>query len=64
VKRRLEKFGAGFRPKLEKAEAELDRLREQRDEQIRLAYRDGLPMIEIAEVLGVSRQTISRVIRD
>lgn len=64
MKRRLEKFAAGFRPRVQKAEAQLDRLREQRDEQIRLAYRDGLPMIEIAEVLGVSRQTVSRVIRD
>jgi len=62
VKRRLEDFAADYRPQVEQTEAELDRLRAQRDDQIRAAYDDGLPMIEIAEILGVSRQTISHVL--
>jgi DNA-binding NarL/FixJ family response regulator len=56
VKQRLEKFAADYRPQVEQTEAELDRLRAERDWQIVAAYRDGLPMIEIAEILGVSRQ--------
>ena len=62
MKRRLEKFARSYRPRAERVEAELDRLRAERDEQIRAAYRDGLPMIEIAEILGVSRQTVSHVL--
>ena len=62
MKRRLEDFAADYRPQVEQTEAELDRLRAQRDDQIRAAYDDGLPMIEIAEILGVSRQTISHVL--
>jgi DNA-binding NarL/FixJ family response regulator len=64
VKRRLEKFARTYRPKAEKVEAELDELRAERDRQIRQAYRDGLPQIEIAETLGVSRQTVSHVLSD
>jgi DNA-directed RNA polymerase specialized sigma24 family protein len=62
VKRRLEVFARTYRPQVEQVEAELDRLRAERDEQIRAAHRDGLPMIEIAEILGVSRQTVSHVL--
>ena len=62
MKRRLEDFAADYRPQVEQTEAELDRLRAQRDDQIRAASRDGLPMIEIAEILGVSRQTVSHVL--
>ena len=49
MKRRLEDFAADYRPQVEQMEAELDRLRAQRDDQIVAAYRDGLPMVEIAE---------------
>ncbi len=63
MKRRLEDFAADYRPQVEQMEAELDRLRAQRDDQIRAAYRDGLPMVEIAEILGVARQTVSHVLR-
>jgi DNA-directed RNA polymerase specialized sigma24 family protein len=62
VKRGLEKFARTYRPRVEKVEAELDGLRAERDRQIRQAYRDGLPMVEIAEILGVSRQTVSHVL--
>lgn len=50
-----------------KREAELERsaerLRADRDKAIREAYKDGLPMADIARVLGMSHQRISQIVR-
>lgn len=40
-----------------------DRLRVERDEAIRSAYKDGLPMKAIAQVLDMSHQRVSQIIR-
>jgi hypothetical protein len=40
-----------------------ERLRAERDEAIRAAYRDGLPMAAIAQVMDPSHQRVSQVIR-
>lgn len=54
----------GLRERLERAEAELDAVRAERDAAVRIAYRDGLPQAEIARVLGVSSQLVSLILRD
>jgi DNA-directed RNA polymerase specialized sigma subunit len=42
---------------------QLAALRDERDEAIRQAYRDGLPMKAIAQVLGMSHQRVSQIVR-
>lgn len=48
-------------------EAELERaaqgLRDDRDKAIRQAYKDGLPMSGIADVLAISHQRVSQIVR-
>lgn len=39
------------------------KLRADRDKAIRKAYRDGLPMSAIAEVLAISHQRVSQIVR-
>jgi IS30 family transposase len=50
-----------------KREAELeqvgDELRQQRDEAIRAAHQAGLPMAAIAQIMGMSHQRISQIVR-
>jgi DNA-directed RNA polymerase specialized sigma subunit len=38
-------------------------LRRERDEAIRAAYNDGLPMTAIAQVLRMSHQRVSQIVR-
>lgn len=40
-----------------------EELRADRDEAIRAAYKAGLPMAAIAEVLGMSHQRVSQIVR-
>jgi DNA-directed RNA polymerase specialized sigma24 family protein len=40
-----------------------ERLRAERDEAIRQAYKDGLPMADIAKVLNMSHQRVSQIVR-
>jgi len=40
-----------------------DRLRDERDAAVRAAYKDGLPMKAIAEVMGMSHQRVSQIVR-
>jgi DNA-directed RNA polymerase specialized sigma subunit len=58
---------AAFAKEYAKREAELERgaekLRAERDKAIRAAYREGLPMRTIAEVLAISHQRVSQVVR-
>jgi DNA-directed RNA polymerase specialized sigma subunit len=48
-------------------EAELeqtaDQLRAERDKAIRAAYKDGLPMKAIAQVMDMSHQRVSQIVR-
>jgi DNA-binding NarL/FixJ family response regulator len=58
---------ATFAADYARREAELGRiaekLRTDRDKAIRRAYRDGLPMSAIAEVLAISHQRVSQIVR-
>ncbi len=40
-----------------------ERLRAERDRVIRQAYKDGLPMADIARILKMSHQRISQIVR-
>jgi DNA-directed RNA polymerase specialized sigma subunit len=40
-----------------------EELRAERDNAIRLAYRDGLPMADIAALLEMSHQRVSQIVR-
>lgn len=40
-----------------------DQHREERDEAIRAAYRDGLPMTAIAKIMELSYQRVSQIVR-
>jgi transposase-like protein len=40
-----------------------DDLRHERDKAIRTAYREGLPMKAIAQVMGMSHQCVSQIVR-
>lgn len=40
-----------------------EELRHERDEAIRAAYDDGLPMKAIAQVMGMSHQRVSQIVR-
>jgi transposase-like protein len=38
-------------------------LRQERDEAIRTAYSEGLPMTAIARIMGMSHQRVSQIVR-
>jgi DNA-directed RNA polymerase specialized sigma subunit len=40
-----------------------DTLRQERDETIRAAYNDGLPMKAIAQIMDMSHQRVSQIVR-
>lgn len=56
-----------FAEDYERRQAELEQtaeqLREERDQAIRAAYKDGLPMEAIAKVVGLSFQRVSQIVR-
>jgi DNA-directed RNA polymerase specialized sigma subunit len=58
---------AKFATEYARREVELERaaevLRADRDKAIRQAYRDGLPMSGIADVLSISHQRVSQIVR-
>lgn len=63
ARRRLERFARDHERRERKHEEAGERLRAQRDEAIRRAYREGLPLVDIAAVLGLSHQHVSRITR-
>jgi DNA-directed RNA polymerase specialized sigma subunit len=40
-----------------------ERLRAERDKAVKAAYRDGMPMKAIAQVMGMSHQRVSQIVR-
>jgi DNA-directed RNA polymerase specialized sigma subunit len=40
-----------------------EELRQERDDAIRAAYGDGLPMTTIARIMGISHQRVSQIVR-
>jgi hypothetical protein len=64
VQRQLEKFATTMRARERVLEKERSQLRRERDAAIRAAYTDGLPLEDIARILGVSHQWCSRIVRE
>jgi DNA-directed RNA polymerase specialized sigma subunit len=58
---------AAFADEYARRESELEKaaetLRADRDQAIREAYKDGLPMADIAKVLNMSHQRVSQIVR-
>jgi DNA-directed RNA polymerase specialized sigma subunit len=58
---------AAFEKTYKRQERELERqsekLREERDKAIRAAYRDDVPMKDIAKVMKLSHQRVSQIVR-
>jgi 50S ribosomal subunit-associated GTPase HflX len=59
----LERFAGRYRPKAEKLERQLDELRAQRDEAIRAAAAARVPLVDIAAIVGLTHQRVSKIIR-
>ncbi len=59
---------AAFAKDYAKRESTLDKtgeeLRQERDETIRIAYAEGLPMTVIARIMGMSHQRVSQIVRN
>lgn len=56
-------FAKDFARRERELEAVAERLRAERDEAIRVAYREELTMAEIAKALKMSHQRISQIVR-
>jgi DNA-directed RNA polymerase specialized sigma subunit len=63
VQRRLEDFARDYARREEELKRAREELRRERDEAIRQAYRDGLPLQDVAAVVGLSHQYVSRIVR-
>lgn len=59
----LEEFAASYSERERELERQADQLRSERDEAIRIAYRDGLPMHDIANALNLTHQRVSQIVR-
>jgi hypothetical protein len=59
----LEGFAVDYRRRLGKLESQLDQLRAERDALIRRVHKAGVPIVEIADVLGLSHQRVSKIVR-
>jgi hypothetical protein len=63
VQRRLEAFARDYARRDDDLRRQRDELRAERDEAIRAAHRDGLPLADIAAIVGLSHQYVSRIVR-
>ncbi|HET7060196.1 MAG TPA: hypothetical protein VFH99_02675 [Candidatus Saccharimonadales bacterium] len=63
AKTRLKAFAKDYARRQGELEKAAERLREERDEAVRAAYKDGLPMKAIAQVMGMSHQRVSQIVR-
>jgi|GEM_PF-3486529 len=60
---RLTVFADEYAKRSAEIEAAEEALRTERDDAVRAAYRDGLPMATIATTLGISHQRVSQIVR-
>jgi hypothetical protein len=58
----LERAARACRRKADRLNADLERLRSDRDAAIRDAYRAGIPMGDISDAFALSRQRVSKII--
>jgi DNA-directed RNA polymerase specialized sigma subunit len=63
VQRRLETFARDYARRDAALQREREKLRRERDEALRAAYRDGLPLQDVAAIMGLSHQYVSRIVR-
>jgi DNA-directed RNA polymerase specialized sigma24 family protein len=63
VERRLKDYARNYARTERELTRALEDLREERDEAIRQAYRDGLPLQDVAAIMGLSHQYVSRIVR-
>ena len=56
-------FAKDYARRESELEKTADRLRAERDKAIKAAYKDGLPMKAIAQVMGMSHQRVSQIVR-
>jgi len=59
----LSAFARDYAEREDALEQAHEALRSERDDAIRQAYREGLPMAAIAQVLGMSHQRVSQIVR-
>ncbi len=59
----LVSFAADYQGRQDEIECAAERLRIDRDEAIRTAYNEGMPMSDIASVLDLSHQRVSQIVR-
>jgi DNA-directed RNA polymerase specialized sigma subunit len=60
---RLAAFVEGYAERETALERQAESLRRERDQAIRRAYADGLPMTAIARTVGMSHQRVSQIVR-
>lgn len=60
--RELERSATSYRRRLDKLEADHDRLRTERDDAIRRAHPAGLPLSDMADAFNLSRQRVSKIV--
>jgi DNA-directed RNA polymerase specialized sigma subunit len=60
---KLAAFAADYFEREQVLERVAEQLRADRDQAIRVAYRDGLPMADIAALLNMSHQRVSQIVR-
>lgn len=63
ARNRLASFASDYVRRQAEINDATERLRQDRDEAVRAAYKAGLPMATIAEVLGLSHQRVSQIVR-
>jgi DNA-directed RNA polymerase specialized sigma24 family protein len=63
ARRRLERFARDYERREREHDRAGERLRAERDEAIRQAHRDGLPTRDIAAIMHLSHQHVSRIVR-
>ena len=56
-------FAEGYSKREEAHDQAGEDLRKERDEAIRAAYNDGLPMTAIAQIMDMSHQRVSQIVR-
>lgn len=56
-------FADDYAKRKTELERAAEQLRADRDKEIRKAYKDGLPMADIARVLNMSHQRVSQIVR-
>lgn len=56
-------FAKAYSEREEALAHQAEQLRIERDEAIRAAYRDDLPMTAIAQIMGLSHQRVSQIVR-